>query len=305
MGYELYEDSIVKEKENDPGERFSPYCDFVFYRSTVDPELRLAMKVIKPEKPGYILVTTHGWHGSISDFEYMDRPVSGNDYLMIEVDMRGRAFSQGKQDCNGWELYDIIDAVNVVRKRYSRYILDPGIVHFEGGSGSGGNAYALACKFPDFFASINVLCGISDYEAWYRNDQTGEFRDEMDVWIGFGPDENISGYRARSGAYLIQNIITPMTIFHGETDIRVPVFHARLFVQKAKEAGKYDLVSFFELKGVGTRKHWGNATAGQMEDMARVCEDNRKSNSSVLNIPEKGIMAVGGYLITKRFFRDT
>jgi len=38
-----------------------------------------------------------------------------------------------------------------------------------------------------------------------------------------------------------------------------------------------------------------------MEDMARICEDNRKSNSSVLNIPEKGIMAVGGYLITKRF----
>jgi hypothetical protein len=62
---------------------------------------------------------------------------------------------------------------------------------------------------------------------------------------------------------------------------------------------KDDLVSFFELKGVGTRKHWGNATAEQMEDMARICEENR--NSNVLKIPEKGIMAVGGYLFTKRF----
>jgi hypothetical protein len=64
---------------------------------------------------------------------------------------------------------------------------------------------------------------------------------------------------------------------------------------------KDDLVSFFELKGVGTRKHWGNASTEQMEDMAGICEENRSRNSKVLKIPEKGIMAVGGYLFTKRF----
>ncbi|WP_171687807.1 alpha/beta hydrolase family protein [Paenibacillus germinis] len=303
MTYEQYEDRVRLQKQS--GEqrinRYSPYCDLIYYPSSIQPELSLAMRILKPQRPSRICVTTHGWHMSIPSFTYMDTPHHEGDYLMVEVDMRGRAFSDGEPDCNGWELLDVIDAVNYVRKHYADCIIDPEIIYFEGGSGGGGNAYAIIGKFPDFFAAATAMCGITDYTVWYEQDEIGEFRDELDVWIGFPPHTNPIAYQSRSGLALIGNVLTPLFIAHGETDVRVPVEHARMYMEKAKELGLSERVRYMELEGVGTREHWGNSTEKQMQLMRERSEYNRNKHQVPIEIPSSGVFTVAGYLITKEF----
>ena len=300
MQLNLFEDSLRLGKQ-DAQEQTSPYCDLVRYRSSVTPEIEMSMLVKKPAKKAYALFATHGWHQAISPFKHMDEPQEDLDYLYVQVDMRGRAFSQGKPDCNALELMDVYDAVQVIRERYADYLIDPDVIYFEAGSGGGGNAFALAGKFPDLFAAVTALYGISDYGDWYRRDDIGEFRDEFDVWIGFPPDDNDEAYRARSGIYLVENLLSPMYISHGETDERVPVSHSRNYFEAALACGKGDIVKYFELRDVGTRVHTGNATDEQMEQLRRESEENRAENRKPINLPSEGELVVGGYVVTKHF----
>lgn len=302
MPYEQYEDRIREEKTTKAKEiQVSPYCDFFYYESTRTPGIMLAARITKPAKPSYILAGTHGWHMSIPKFAPKAEPEPGNEYLRIDVDMRGRAHSDGAPDCNGWELYDVIDAIEYARKHYAAYIIDPEIVYFEAGSGGGGNAMAIVGKFPDYFAAATALCGISDYGLWYDNDEIGEFRDELDVWIGMSPSDNPMAYRSRSGLELVGNLLTPTYLAHGETDIRVPVDHTRLFVDKAAQSGKGSIVRYYELPGVGTRDHWGNATANMMERVKLESEQNRLAHRTPVQLPASGRLTVGGYLFTRHF----
>lgn len=294
-----YEDRIRKEKVLDEKKNiYSKYCDFVYYPSSRNPELMLAMKVSKPAKPSYILAGTHGWHMSVGDFIPLeDEPES--EYLKLRIDMRGRAYSDGAPDCNGWELYDVIDAVEYAKKHYSQYIIDPEIVYYEAGSGGGANGLALAGKFPDYFTQITARSGTSDYFLWYENDSVGEFRDEMDIWIG--DIRNREAYDARSGITLVKNLCTPLTIVHSELDERVPVYHARNYVKAAKNCGKGHLVSYMEMKGVGGQAHFEHITPEQKAEMEAFCRDNRNKHKIPPQIPRQGTMVVGGYLFTKAF----
>ncbi len=300
MQLNLFEDSQRLDRQ-DVQEQFSPYCDLVRYKSSVTPGLELSMLVKKPAEKAYALFATHGWHQSMAPFEHMERPQEGLNYLHVQVDMRGRAFSQGQPDCNALELMDVYDAVNEVRKRYADYLIDQDVVYFEAGSGGGGNAFALAGKLPDLFAAVTAIYGISDYADWYRRDDVGEFRDEMDVWIGFPPDENEEAYRARSGLHLAENLHSPMYIAHGETDERVPASHSRNYYQAALALGKGKLVKYYELKGVGDRSHTGNATEEQLLRLENESEENRRENRKPVSLPKSGELLVGGFLITKHF----
>jgi len=300
MQFQLFEDSLRLGRQ-DVTERHSPYCDLVRYKSSVTPGIELSMLVKKPAKPSYALFATHGWHQTIAPFQHMDEPNPDMPYLYVQVDMRGRAFSQGKPDANGLELMDVYDAVQAVRARYADYLIDPDVVYFEAGSGGGGNAFALAGKFPDLFAAVTALFGISDYALWYRNDSVGEFKDEMNVWVGPSPDEDEEAYRARSGITFTENLLSPLYISHGERDPRVPVEHARRYCEAALRAGKAGLVKYFELKGVGGKSHTENATREQLDQMKAESEQNRAANRRPVALAPRGELVVGGYLVTKHF----
>lgn len=295
MSYEQYEDKERLSKPLSQENCYSPYRDLIYYTSR--DGLKLAMLVTKPAKPSYIVASTHGWHMTIPKFASLAQPKT--DHLLVEVDMRGRAFSEGKPDCNGRELLDVVDAVEYVKREYRSYIASPERVYFEGGSGGGGNAFAIAGKLPDYFMHITALSGMSDYEVWYKNDAVGEFRDEMDVWVG--DIRNTDAYTARSGIKLIRNLCAPISIVHGEKDIRVPCWHSDAYVEAAREHGKEALVSYLRLKGVGGQGHYENITPAQSDEMRDFIRNTRLTHTEPVSIPEKGEMVVGGYLITKRF----
>ncbi len=86
MDTSLFEDQRVEKRKDEQGQnQYSPYCDFIYYTSSRDPELRLAMKVIKPARPGYILAMTHGWHMSAEPFAYMEKPREDQPFLIVQV----------------------------------------------------------------------------------------------------------------------------------------------------------------------------------------------------------------------------
>ncbi len=300
MNADFYGDAVRGEKTSVYENRYTPWYDLIYYDSSVTPGLKLAMRVDKPKKKGYILASTHGWHMTIPKVN-ADEPQTEEPYLHLHVDMRGRAFSTGKQDCNGLELIDVYDAVRYAQVHYADYLIDPDTVYYEGGSGGGGNGFALAVKFPDLFSAVTALCGISDYGVWYDNDAVGEFKDEMEPWIGCTPEQNRMAYDARSGAKAAGNLMAPLFTAHGETDERVPVWQARNFVTCAEAAGKGDLVSYLELPNVGTQSHWGRATREQLAEVERRSEANRAASRSPLTVPAQGSFTILGYLYTKRF----
>ena len=297
MNFERYEDTIraVKAKTE---EKFSTHCDLRLIHSSITPSVVFAVKIYKPAAPSYLVATTHGWHMSIDANVDYEKPQS--PYLLVEVDMRGRAYSTGTPDCNGLELYDVYDAIRFALKEYKSYLINEDLIYFEGGSGGGGNALAIAGKFPDLFASVNAMCPISDYYEWYKtDDELGEFRDEMDVWICPNPEKNREAYNSRSGLALLPNLLTSLQICHGTTDIRVPFSLTQLYLDRAKELEKP--VKVYSMEGVGTREHFGNITNEQLATMEQVCRDNIANNRAPIELPRKGSFVVGGYLVTKAF----
>jgi pimeloyl-ACP methyl ester carboxylesterase len=288
---------IVQPEEKDSIFFKSETIDFIRIKSTVTDSVQFAVAIFKPVKPSPVLLISHGWHGEIS----MPKPGSESvfpGFLAIHVDMRGRKYSTGNPDCNGYELYDFYDTYKYAIKNYSQYISDPGQVYFYGESGGGGNGFAILGKFPDLFCSAMIYCGISDYNLWYKDDTIGEFRDEMLPWIKSSPDQNPEAYASRSGITTAFNLLTPAYIVHGETDIRVPSYHSRNFFNKARDMNKK--VEYLELKGVGTRDHYGNITEKQKLEVEQF-KAKGLSKHPVPVLLQKGKFIVAGYLVTKYF----
>lgn len=241
---------------------------------------------------------SHGWYESVTRPQ-ADTPNPYPGFLTVQVDMRGRAYSSGEPDANGYELYDFLDALDYVRTVYAEHIDDAERVHFLGGSGGGGNALAIAGRFPDLFASVVALYGISDYAEWYRGDGIGEFRDEMDIWIGFSPDQNAEAYAARSGITALPNLFSPLYLVHGETDIRVPASHSRNYAEAAALLQKP--VEYWEIEGVGSNAHLGNITPKQQVKLDAFIHAALHSHIRTPALPVSGLLVVPGYVRTRHF----
>ena len=159
---DFFEDTIMPVGEVGPDDFFtSSTTDFILVESSISENVRFGVAVYKPRKPSPILLVSHGWHMSIRKPE-MNEPSPFPDFLVFQVDMRGRHYSTGKPDCNGLELYDFYDVYRYACFNYTEYISAPGKVYFYGSSGGGGNALAMAGKFPDLLASFIAFSPVSD-----------------------------------------------------------------------------------------------------------------------------------------------
>jgi len=295
---ELYEDRLRETKKTDDVFFRSQRIDFLRVVSSLHPEAKSAVVVHKPAQPSPILLYTHGWHMSVQKpTEDSQNPNPG--FLSVQVDMRGRAFSTGQPDANGFELYDVYDALEFARGEYADLIIDPERVYFVGGSGGGGNALGLAGKFPDLFVSITANFGISDYADWYIRDSVGEFRDELGPWIGCSPQQDPMAYASRGGITTVANVLSPVYLAHGELDPRVPVSQSRAYYEKALALGK--VAHYLELSGVGARGHLGNITDEQNTSFELFCEDALNDYRDPPVLPKAGEFVVAGYLATKYF----
>ncbi len=278
---------------------------YLRYPSSLDPDLKLYAEFELPEHAGHLHLNFHGWHGSAKKThpDNVKTVRGGKEWFFIRPEMRGRGDSSGRPDCNGYELQDAVDAVEFARKEFADRILEPEKVYLSGGSGGGGNVFAILGKFPDYFCRAHADCGISDYAEWFRGDHVGEFRDEMEEqgWIGGTPDTCPEAYRSRSGAVTIGNLLTPLILFHGEKDRRVPAEQARILMDAVRRHGKNALASYFELPGCGGADHWSDIS----EELRRFREETAAAfmalPSPPVELPRRGKFTVAGYLKTREF----
>jgi hypothetical protein len=99
----------------------APLREYLEYPSSVEPSLRLFARFECAAPTGVMLVSMHGWHGGVK------RPTNdtvadplAKHYFVISPEMRGRGDATGQPDCNGWELQDVVDAVEFARRRLPR-----------------------------------------------------------------------------------------------------------------------------------------------------------------------------------------
>ncbi len=300
--------------ESNAPQTTAPFREYREYPASSDTSLRLFARFGCATPTGVLLVKMHGWHGQVktAHSDNIPDPVD-RGYFVIEPEMRGRGDATGNPDCNGWELQDVIDAVTFARTHYRARIASPEIVLLSGGSGGGGNTFALVGKFPDTFAAAVAASGISDYALWHAFDRKGEFRDELEgsweknpknwkPWIGGTPDSNPEAYRSRGGLTTVGNLLTPTLVIHGADDVRVPSLHARLWVGAAQGQGRGALVTYHELAGVGdNRNHYANETPAQQKLRGRAAAEFLQAHRTPPALPERGTFVVAGYLKTSRF----
>ncbi len=296
---ELFEDHVAPSVDTAGGFFTSPAVDFIQIASSITDDVTFAIVVWKPAQPAPVLLLSHGWHQSVRVPQAGDQnPYPG--FLTIQVDMRGRQYSTGTPDANGYELYDFYDAYRYATAHYPDHISDTTTVYYLGGSGGGGNGYGLVGKFPDLFTSAVILAGMSDYAEWYRQDSIeGEFRDELLPWIGTTPEANLTAYASRSGITTVSNLLAPLYIIHGETDVRVPSSHARRYVAKAQQYHKQ--TNYLELDRVGTRSHWGRITPEQEAQKQAWIHRGLHDHQRPPALPERGTLVVAGYVVTHCF----
>lgn len=282
----------------------------VRYTSSEDPELALYYACIKTgDEPKPICAYLHGWHGNRY---HLERDFARNTamlgrYFMIAFDMRGRGstgkegwwgtanpelegkdgyVSGGAPDVSGWELNDIIDAIEDAKKRFSKHVLVEA-VYVIGNSGGGGNTMAIVGKFPDYFAAAYADCGMCDYGKWA---ELTSWRRSIEGWVGYTLAEKPEAFRSRGGLTTVRNRLTPIWLSHGDADQSVPIVLSQLYVDANAKLGKP--VAFKVVEGGEHSAGWG--------DWDAVIAFNDKHPAPPA-LAQKGTLVVAGYLKTRRF----
>ena len=279
------------------------------YVSSEDPDLNLYAAFIKTgDQPKPILAYLHGWHGNRY---YVQRDLGGNRFMLdrfflVGVDMRGRGstgaknwwgtpdpaqegkdgpFSAGTPDANGYELNDIVDAIEAAKRLYPQHVIADR-VYVIGHSGGGGNTMGLLGKFPDYFCAAYAGSGMSDYRRWA---ELTSWRESIEGWVGAKLDEKPTAFTSRGGLTTVINRLTPIALSHGTADTSVPFELSKSYVDANAKFGKS--VPFEVVEG------GGHGVWGHYEEMVAFLDQHTQPPT----LSVKGKLIIAGYVKTNRF----
>lgn len=158
-------------------------------------------------------------------------------FALLDVNYRGstgygRPYRDALQDT--WGIYDVDDCVYGAQYLVEKGVVDGDRLSVRGGSASGYLTLA-ALTFRDTFKAGCALYGISDLEIMALETHKFESR-YLDGLIAPYPD-GIETYRERSPLYHIDQLNTPLILFHGLEDKVVPPNQSELIYNALKEKG--------------------------------------------------------------------
>lgn len=151
--------------------------------------------------------------------------MAANDYIVIAPNRRGLpGFGQEwndaiREDWGGQPIRDYLSAVDELSKE--PYI-DSDRIGAVGASYGGYSVYYLAGVHEDRFKCFISHCGLFNLESWYGTTEELFFA-TSDIGGPYYIAANNEAYQNHSPHRKVQNWNTPMLIFHGEQDFRVPL----------------------------------------------------------------------------------
>lgn len=253
-----------------------------------------------------ILAVLHGWSGNAESYYETLNTWAGYGFFVVSIGMRGRnASTPGTNDASGREIYDIYDAINFVKTRFSSYCSADKVAIY-GTSGGGGNALAAACKFPDTFTAVVSLFGMSDYgrdgtNGWYQNNG-GTYTAAIATAVGGTPAAVPNNYYARDATAAIQNFTGgKLHLFHDKQDTTVPYVHSTRIKTAMDAAG---LTNYsYNISDIGDAIRYEHGYPKDIPDLleADTIWKPDALNGSAWTVPATGTVTVIGYIVTKRF----
>jgi dipeptidyl aminopeptidase/acylaminoacyl peptidase len=148
------------------------------------------------------------------------------------------------KDPGGGDLQDIIFGV--------KYLLNSGFVDdnkiaIAGASYGGFMTFLAMTKFPNLWKAGAAMVGVTDWKEMYELSDAA-FRSFIEELLG-KPEKNQKLFRDRSAINFVNQIRSPILIWHRANDSRCPLKPIEQFAQKLKELGKdYE---FHVVKGEG------------------------------------------------------
>lgn len=280
------------------------------YSSTIDDISNLyahyAYKKSETNLPVVILM-----HGYTQDANTMTKWIMENmaeyGFFTCAVGMRGRNGATGSVDVSGRELYDIIDAVEYIKNKFSS-VVDNTQIHVAGYSGGGGNVFGLAAKFPDYFNTLASHFGISDYgydtvNSWWATNPSR--RNSLEEWIGFSPSNNIGAYYSRAHQYGVGKNFKEgfLWMFHDSADTNVPPVQSQLVQNQMDINNRTNY--FLSITTPNDDPRWIHGSPGENEPV-RFTRDYWgppiiEKQYPQWSVNEQDSMLIQGYLKTKRF----
>ena len=121
--------------------------------------------------------------------------------------------------------HDVLDTQAYVVTGYG---VDADRVYLVGESMGGMIAATTAAKYPDNFAAVVDVAGITDLAAWYDESNNWYKQEQIAEECGGTPAENPFEYQRRSSLRMPGNLVPlPLAVVHGQADDKVLPHHAQ------------------------------------------------------------------------------
>lgn len=151
--------------------------------------------------------------------------MAANDYIIVAPNRRGLpGFGQEWNDAisgdwGGQPMDDYLSAIDSLKKEP---FIDEDRIGAVGASYGGYSVYYLAGIHEKRFKTFISHCGLYNLESWYGTTEEMFFANQ-DIGGPYWVDYMKKAYKKHSPHQYAQNWDTPMLIFHGELDFRVPL----------------------------------------------------------------------------------
>jgi dipeptidyl aminopeptidase/acylaminoacyl peptidase len=151
--------------------------------------------------------------------------MAANDYIIVAPNRRGLpGFGQEWNDAisgdwGGQPMDDYLSAIDELKKEP---FIDENRIGAIGASYGGYSVYYLAGIHEKRFKTFISHCGLFNLESWYGTTEELFFANE-DIGGPYYGETIPEGYIKNSPHRLAHKWDTPMLIFHGEKDFRVPL----------------------------------------------------------------------------------
>ncbi len=278
----------------------------LLYTSSVDGvgPMKMEVALLPGKKRLPVVAVMTGYHGTRAEVRQTVERLAAKGLCAVGIDMRGRDGAPGHKDSGAVEIYDIVDALNTVCKKYSEAV-DRDTWHIVGYSGGGGNVFSAVTKFPGRFVVACEFFGISDYEVWYQTTSRKDCVQSMNNWIGGSPGEFPGRYQARSSLLAAGNAQwTDVHLFWDEEETQCPEpMHSRFKEEAQKQSdGKARVTPHCSRKTDENRWYHGYPDGVPSLIAAEdIFVPLMLSQKGPLKLPSQGQLAVPGFVVTPKF----